>query len=130
MLVDLLAPSADGAWWRVANEAVVGYVSAESGVGEYARLLIETLQVAGERCAVVPYRRTVLRQLAPFPGSPVAPEHDVTILAVNADQLSTALQDMGPDMLVNRYTIGMWAWEVEAMPVGLVQSSEALDEIA
>src|SRR5438132_1275474 len=26
MLVDLLAPSADGAWWRVANDAIVGYV--------------------------------------------------------------------------------------------------------
>jgi hypothetical protein len=45
MLVDLLAPSANGAWWRVANDEVVGYVSVDflHPTGELSASTILTL---------------------------------------------------------------------------------------
>lgn len=109
---------------------VFGYVFAESGTGEHTRLLVDAIRCAGIPTAVVPYTRTGLRQNHRFDGHTTSdPIYDVNIIGVNADQLPTFVRDMGQDILRGRYTIGLWAWEVDEFPARFAASEVYVDEI-
>lgn len=107
-----------------------GYVFAEHGVGEAARLLIECVREAGLDYAVVPYTATACRQKA-TPAHLGAGEavYDVNVIVVNADSLPEFVEHVGSQVLDGRYNIGVWAWEIEALPMKLAASARFLDEI-
>lgn len=107
-----------------------GYVFAEHGVGEAARLLIQCVREAGLEYAVVPYRATACRQeAAPGHLGAAQPVYDVNLIVVNADSLPEFVELVGPQTLEGRYNIGVWAWEIEALPPKLAASARFLDEI-
>ena len=109
---------------------IFGYFFAESGVGEHSRQLVETVRRAGVPYAAVPYTRTLTRQDHPFvdsqAGEPVFP---INIVSVNADELPHFATDVGPEFLSSRYTIGLWAWEIESFPARMARSQRFLDEV-
>jgi glycosyltransferase involved in cell wall biosynthesis len=109
---------------------VFGYVFAESGTGEHTRLLVDAIRCAGIPTAVIPYTRTGLRQNHRFDGHTTSnPIYDVNIIGINADQLPTFVRDMGQDILRGRYTIGLWAWEVDEFPTRFAASEVYVDEV-
>jgi glycosyltransferase involved in cell wall biosynthesis len=109
---------------------LVGYMRAESGVGEHARLIAATLRESGTPYSVLSYAAPQYRQGASFQdrgaGSPI---FDTNILCVNADQLSNFVANGGAHLLRSRHTIGFWAWEVEEFPQRLRSCARLVDEI-
>src|SRR5262249_45360135 len=91
---------------------VVGYLKAESGVGEGARLLMDALDAGDVPFAQVDWSRTRVRQEAPLASRAGAPSYDINIVCVNADQLPVYIDDGGKELVDAHFTIGMWAWEV------------------
>ena len=109
---------------------VYGYVYAESGVGEHTRLLVSALGEGGIDYAVVPFTETVSRQESKFDdfGSK-DPDYDINIIGVNADSVPLFLERFGHSCLKDRYTIGLWAWELEEFPDWMAKSADFLDEV-
>jgi glycosyltransferase involved in cell wall biosynthesis len=91
---------------------LVGFLEAESGLGEIARKLGRGLERAGIPFSAIPYRRTASRQEHPLEfdvsGSAV---HDVNLICLNADELPTFADDVGVELFVRRSSIGIWFWE-------------------
>jgi glycosyltransferase involved in cell wall biosynthesis len=134
-------------WWAAPRGVVVappgtlrtgvvlaGYLRAESGVGEAARLVYSAMRSALVDVAPVVLGSTPSRQRHPFepgfvpPAIPVA-DRNVNLLWTNADQLPGFASIVGPDFFAGRYNIGFWAWETERLPQQLAASAALLDEI-
>lgn len=109
---------------------IFGYARAESGVGEITRLVAASAREAGLPYTVTPYTRTVSRQQDPFEEENGGePAFGVNLIAVNADELPGFVETFGPELFADRYTIGIWAWEVEEFPGWMARSEELVDEI-
>lgn len=109
---------------------IFGYFFAESGVGEHSRQLVETVRKTGIPYTAVPYTRTLTRQQHRFEDPNVgAPTYPINIVSVNADELPHFAADVGDRFLQSRYSIGLWAWEIEEFPATMAKSQKYLDEI-
>ncbi len=110
---------------------VYGYVRAESGVGEHTRLLVESLRAAGISYAVHPWRATESRLDHPFDdlGSRDATGYPVNIVGVNADVFPEFVRVFGRPVVEDRYTVALWAWELEEFPEWMAESAALVDEI-
>jgi len=109
---------------------VVGYLRAETGVGEAARALVRALRHAGHDVACTSVHspdgsRQGDRSVGPLTN---APKHDLTVLCVNASEVGTVKRSLGPAFFAGRYTIGLWFWELEDFPA-LPPGYDAVDEI-
>lgn len=108
---------------------VVGYLTAESGVGELGRLAVAGLRAAGIPCSLFINPITSSRQgVACMPGTS-RKVFDCNLLCVNADQLAILARVLGRSLLRARYNIGYWAWEVDVFPIQMAASEEFVDEI-
>src|SRR5690606_39337067 len=56
------------------------------------------------------------------------PRFPVTVLAVNADQTPVILANY-PELAHERYTIGLWAWELEDFPAWQHNAFDLVDEV-
>lgn len=112
---------------------VAGYLRAELGVGEAARTMAETVEAAGEPLAMLAYAGTESRQAHAIEGVLEAgedvPPFDINIVTINADSMPSFAHDVGSDFFDGRYTIGMWAWEVEDFPVQWLPAFDFVDEV-
>jgi glycosyltransferase involved in cell wall biosynthesis len=106
------APQTNGAPVPPVN--VVGYLRAELGVGEAARLLIAGLEASNTPYNAITNRETLSRQSHPIEERRTqSEESDINIVCVNADQTPAFARKVGPAFYAGRYTIGVWFWEVE-----------------
>jgi len=94
---------------------VVGYLRSEHGVGEAGRLLLTALQAADVEVSTVSSSRSLSRQGVKHNDDSI-PDHNVRILAVNADQTAIVGGDVGIEELHKSYVIGQWFWEIEDFP--------------
>lgn len=112
---------------------VAGYLRAELGVGEAARTMGETVVAAGEELALLAYSGTRSREDHPIGDVLEAgldiPPYDVNIVTINADSTVQFAIDVGSSFYDRRYTIGMWAWEVEEFPVAWLPAFDSVDEV-
>lgn len=113
---------------RVDGVNIAGYMAAENGVGEAARGLASAFDAAGIPKTVLTYRNTRSRQghAAVEPGGDDV-AHDVNVVCVNADQLPTFRDDVPELWDDERYTVAVWAWEIERLPKEMV---DAIDHVA
>lgn len=117
-------PLKNGGW------NVVGYFSAELGVGEAGRQLGRLVALSGRPVAYVATSVESSRQLHRF-------EHDVfdqpryrnSILAVNADQTERVLDLSAITQHPRGQRVGFWFWEVEDFPKRWIPAFSALDEV-
>jgi len=109
---------------------IYGYVFAESGMGEVTRLTVEAVRNIGMPYSVIPVTSTLSRQETSFEdlGSG-EPEYDINIVGVNADSMSLFVQNFGLSALRHRYTVGIWAWELESFPGWMARSADLVDEV-
>ena len=107
---------------------VAGYLRAELGVGQLGRLVLAAAEQAGIDAGSLVFAETMSRQQHPFEEIP-ATDLNVNIVAVNADQLVQFANDVGPAFFEGRYTIGVWAWELEEFPETWSQSFSLVDEV-
>lgn len=123
----------DAGNWRdePAGINIVGYLEAEMGVGEAARSTLRACQAAGIPFSLVDFiggsRSRTGEKLDPT--LPRGPRYGVNVLHINADQTPVAAQHFGPGFFRNRYTIGVWNWELPEFPTRWKSSFEYVDEV-
>ena len=100
---------------RLGGVDVLGFFTAEHGVGEAARGLVSALDAAGISRNAVNYTDTESRTAHEFETQNVS-EFQTLFAALNADHLPAARQIMGNDFWTNRYVISQWFWELEVSP--------------
>jgi glycosyltransferase involved in cell wall biosynthesis len=109
---------------------VSGYFSAELGIGEAARLAVDTIATTNIPWGTIVYGQTASRQQHPYPVTPMAaPDLDTNVVWINPDQLADFACGMGPGFFEGRYTTGNWAWETDRLPGQMAETSDLLDEI-
>ncbi len=109
---------------------VVGYFRAELGIAEVARQIVRSVEHTAIPYSALTYERTLSRQEHSFgaPDSGSAP-FDTNIICVNADQLPFFHRDVGEAFFRERYSIGVWFWELARFPSRLRPALELVDEV-
>ncbi len=110
---------------------LVGYLRAELGVGQGARLLAKALEASDIPYTTLVNTATNSRQQHDFVDR--QPESgykfDVNIVCINADQLAAFALEAGPAFFADHYTIGQWAWELEEFPESQHAAFGLVDEV-
>ena len=122
-------PTATPVPWGV---NVIGYFRSELGVGEAGRQTISALDAAG--IPLLPLHGDTVplnRQGHPFTHLSVRDaSYPVNLICMNADAVSELAGQAGPSLFADRYSIGLWFWEVtSAPPDGWKRAFELLDEV-
>ena len=118
----------------------VGYLRGGLGLGQAARLYVQALHAAG-----VPVRTTTVDVNLPdvvgpdgrraqikttdFADLHVEGELPFNLICVNAPELPAFHAELGPEFFEGRYTIGVWAWEVDVVPASWDRAFSLVDEI-
>lgn len=109
---------------------VVGYLRAEMGVGEAARLLIAGLEASHTPFHAITNRETLSRQSHPIEERDSHEmRSDINIVCVNADETPAFARKVGPSFYAGRYTIGVWFWEVEDFSPQFYGAINHVDEV-
>ncbi|MDW8395357.1 MAG: glycosyltransferase family 4 protein [Anaerolineae bacterium] len=137
-----------GSWWHRARQDstrsspspspclpeglnVIGYLSAETGVGEVPRGVIRALQAHGYPVAITHLdnpdgaRRDDRSVLSLPTGTPFR----ANFIAVNADMWLLTRQSLGSEVLKGRKNIACWMWELSRFPQAWRDRFTDLDEI-
>ncbi|MEV4311416.1 FkbM family methyltransferase [Actinocrispum sp. NPDC049592] len=108
---------------------VVGYLTAELGVGEMGRKVHDAIAQAGVPVASAVEDRLVdNRTNATGPATTGRQRFPVSVFCVNADQTDVILKRHA-QAAFHRYRIGVWAWELEDFPGWLHPAFGLLDEV-
>ncbi len=121
--------SAAGADGLKPGVTLTGYLRAEVGVGEAARLVLDALQGARLQVSSVAIDLPTSRQAHPFQSSPPIADRRVNVIWMNAEHLLGFAALVGPGYFEGRYTVGGWAWETEHLPAVMAANAELVDEI-
>ncbi len=109
---------------------VAGYLRAELGIGEAARLMLRTLDHAGVPTSTITYDDTSSRQEHDFTGrGDGRAVHDVNLVCVNADRTPHFARDMGRGFFNGRHNAGYWFWELEHFPESMYPGFAYVDEV-
>ena len=97
---------------------LIGYLQAETGMGEAARGLARALRAAHVPITLQSVELGVVgrRQDLSFAVSRSDFRHDVNLLVVNADQVEAVARSLGPEVFAHRWNVGYWLWELERFP--------------
>jgi FkbM family methyltransferase len=108
---------------------ILGYLTAELGLGEMGRIVHDAIERAGVPVVSVVEERSLSNRTGlARPGTLGHPRFPVSLLCVNADQTQLIL-DNHPDVGHHRYRIGLWAWELEDFPEWLHEAFRMVDEV-
>ena len=109
---------------------LAGFLHAEFGLGEAARLLVKGLDA--RRIPVIPLEATLsqlTRQQTEFASLPTWGDgFPVNILCVNGNLIPGLVED-APWLFRDRHTIAVWFWETNLLPEEWSAAFEHLDEI-
>ena len=109
---------------------VAGYLQAELGMGEAARLAVRAVEAAGIPVATYSLSRLASRQRHPFNGeTPGVYDYDVNLVCVNADQVGEFASLVGPGFFDGRYNIAQWSWELDEFPERWASATAPFSEI-
>ncbi|MFF0144549.1 FkbM family methyltransferase [Amycolatopsis sulphurea] len=108
---------------------LLGYLTAELGLGEMGRIVLEAIETGGVPVASVLEEKAVSNRTGiERPATVGDPRFPISVLAVNADQTRTILTNH-PEVGAGRYRIGLWAWELEDFPQWQHEAFGMLDEV-
>ena len=110
---------------------VVGYLAAESGVGESARSTLRILDAARISVAPIDFRvgnLARMNEIVSRAATGRAP-HSINLFHINADQMQVAWSSLGSALFEGRYNIGYWAWELPEFPDIWVPAFDLLDKV-
>ncbi|MEO1085219.1 MAG: glycosyltransferase, partial [Acidobacteriota bacterium] len=110
---------------------VIGYLDAETGMGEAGRSMVRALGAAAVPMTLHTLGLGVVarREESEHAGATSSFEHDINLFVLNADQVLPVRDHLGPDVFAGRYNIGLWLWELEDFPAHLEAAFGPLDEI-
>lgn len=109
---------------------LIGYLHAESGVGEAARASLRALRCSQLPFSLVDFRLgNASRMGENIEGGNCWAHYPVNLLHVNADQSKVAREHLGDALFEDRYTLGYWFWEMPHFPDTLHFAFDQVDEI-
>lgn len=110
---------------------LIGYLQAETGMGEAARGLARALAAADVPLSLQSVDLGVRSRQddRSFAVSRSDFRHDVNLMVVNADQVDFVVRELGPDAFAQRCTIGYWLWELELFPDRYHRAFQAVGEV-
>src|SRR5690606_13640789 len=109
---------------------VAGYLRAELGIGEAARLMLRTLDHANVATSTLSYDATSSRKEHAFTGrGDGRAVHDVNLICVNADRTPHFARDTGRGFFKGRHNVGYWFWELEHFPETMYPGFAYVDEV-
>ena len=110
---------------------LVGYLQAETGMGEAARSLARAFTAAGIPLSLHSLELNVLarRQDATFAAQQSEFPYDINLFVVNADQVQAVREHLGDAIFGGRYNVGLWLWELERFPAAFRHAFDPLHEI-
>ncbi|MDO6746306.1 glycosyltransferase family 4 protein [Gilvimarinus sp. 1_MG-2023] len=109
---------------------LIGYLHAESGVGEAARASLRSLKKSDLPYSLVDYRHGNISRMKESVDSHLNKAYyPINLLQVNADQTKITREVLGEGLFKNRYTIGYWYWEMPKFPEFLHFAFSQVDEV-
>lgn len=110
---------------------VVGYVHAESGVGESARCTLRALACTSVPHAVHDFRDGNVSRMGEAVDARLetSERHAISLFHINADQLPHARASLGDHWFGVPHRIGYWAWELEHFPEAWQDAFDLVDEV-
>lgn len=108
---------------------IAGYLNAELGVGESARLMLAAAGATGLPVGTLGYRQTLSRQLAAPALVDVDADVDLAVVCVNADQTPRFFAEVGHRIPAGATRVGMWFWEVPDFPSSYCGAFDLVDEV-
>lgn len=108
---------------------VAGYFRAELGVGETARQVVTALEKVEMPVATVGLSAAASRQEHDYETGKVEPAFPVNLICVNADMIPAFADQAGPGFFVDRYSIGLWWWEINEFPERFSKAFDHVDEV-
>lgn len=108
---------------------VFGYFSSVLGVGTSGRAMLDAARDAGLPTTVHDSVDTDSPKAVLVHSSPSAVRYPVNLVAMNADLFPLWVERWGPDFADHAYTVGLWAWELDALPQRMHSSVDHVDEI-
>jgi glycosyltransferase involved in cell wall biosynthesis/SAM-dependent methyltransferase len=109
---------------------IAGYFGSVLGVGEAARQVASALEAVGTRVSMqnlVASHSLQDDSLAAVNGD--RGRYSTNLICVNADALPAFADDAGPAFFADRYSIGLWWWEVSSFPERWLSSFGHVDEV-
>lgn len=112
---------------------IVGYLSAEMGIGESVRNSVKALDnIPSIKTSLVNF--SIGNQARMADSSYTTREsneflHDINLIHVNADQTPVLKANIDSDHFANKYNIGYWWWELEDFPDDWYEAFKFYDEI-
>lgn len=109
---------------------IAGYLRAELGLGEAARLLVSAIESVGIPHSAITFSRTSSRQDHEFEDRQEPNvSYDINIICVNAEQIGFFRHQADESFQRGKYTIGLWFWEVEQFPSKAHSGFDHVDEV-
>ncbi|MFH0957723.1 MAG: glycosyltransferase family 4 protein, partial [Pseudomonadota bacterium] len=110
---------------------VIGYLKAESGVGESVRSTIRSANAVGIPVSAINFSLGCHSRMQDghAHSNDRSSNYAVNLAHVNADQTPALIRGMGPGFFSDRYNIGYWVWETTEFPCEFLKSFECYDEI-
>ena len=111
---------------------LVGYLDAETGMGEAARSLARSFNCSGVPTSLHSVDVNVLarRDDTTFAGAVSDFPYDINLFVINAEQIPAIHEHLGNEVFAGHYNIGFWLWELEVFPDDLWRASfDVLHEI-
>jgi glycosyltransferase involved in cell wall biosynthesis len=110
---------------------VIGYLRAESGVGESARATLRALACTSLPHAVHDFREGNVSRMGEAVDERLdtGTRHAVSLFHINADQILHARASLGDHWFSVPHRIGFWAWELEHFPEQWQGAFDQVDEV-
>jgi glycosyltransferase involved in cell wall biosynthesis len=110
---------------------VIGFLDAETGVGEVARGVLRSLEAVGYPAAALSIRAfdTSRHGDASAGRFPQGAPHRINVFHVNADMAEPVARELGQDLYHRRYNVGYWFWELSRFPERWQPAFDIYDEI-
>jgi glycosyltransferase involved in cell wall biosynthesis len=109
---------------------VLGYLDAELGVGQAARLLLRAAGAAGVPVSAASSTDTMnALDHESGPGWDAGWRFDTNVFCVNADMLAEVRGRLPDHRLNDRNSVGVWFWETEVFPERFWGSFDLVDEV-
>ena len=106
-----------------------GFLNGEIGLGEAARGMVASLESAGVEVATSSYGGHLNRNDHPFEERPGDGDpYPIDLVCFNAD-FTGAMLGNGKLTLTGEHTIGLWYWELEAIPAWMTAGLKYVDEV-
>ncbi|HEY8217642.1 MAG TPA: glycosyltransferase family 4 protein [Acidimicrobiia bacterium] len=107
----------------------VGYVDGAFGVASAGRMMARMITASG-----IPMATTVLRppeheHSHPYPTAMAGAPFNLSVLALNADGLLEFAKSPEFDAMRDRHRVGVWYWEIGALPKHMRPAYDLVDEI-